>query len=105
MKGRGLVFRSTMALGVGFVGYHFFGKGLLGRYSQVAPGFSGDDDDLLNPDIINKNIEARKKEWKEKKLDQIAEKSTTPILEDLERKDGINELRLRKVTTILFLFI
>ncbi|CAI2383890.1 unnamed protein product [Moneuplotes crassus] len=99
MKGRGLVYRSTTALGLGVFAFHFLGGGLLGKYKKKAPGFDDNDTELLNPEYLQKSIDDRKKLWKERQtetLDKISDKSTMPILEDIERKDGIKDIRLRK---------
>ena len=57
LKGNGIVFRFTMALGVGWMFYTFFGSALISRYTQVAPGVDVEDDELLDPKFLEGNIE------------------------------------------------
>ena len=53
LKGKGLVYRTTMSLGIGYILFHFFGQGMMGRYTEVAPGVRmnemiQDDEELVN---------------------------------------------------------
>ena len=87
-------------MGMGWVLFHFFGTGLLGRYSKVAPEIKDEDSEFLDIDRINANIEKRKKQSKNtenEQNDESSEQSGAFILEELEKKESIRDIRLKKV--------
>ena len=57
LKGNGIMFRFTMALGIGCMFYTLFGSALVARYTQVAPGVEVEDNELLDPKFLDENIE------------------------------------------------